>query len=330
MKQITLGLAFAAATLAFTHQAKAQMPYNFAASTVAYQPLTNGTSLNGTNLWDESTTYVIPLGFWFKINGVSTNKVALTGGAFLSADTVGTQNGFGLLSGSIQDRGKFSSESPIRYTTTGTSGSRIFKLEIFNAGFSDEGKNYGTLDDSLNMQVWLYEGSNVVELHYGSSRISHFNDYFGNVFMMGYLKNFDLSAGTFDKVYVLKGSLTSPTLDSMTMAGMMNPKGFATVPTSGMTYKFTPKNNTTGISGPVAASLCRIYPTQVVDQLTIESKTNAPLSYEIVSMNGASLRNGSIASGWEQLDMSALSAGMYIVKLRNTNNEVDVQKFVKQ
>ncbi len=330
MKKIALITTFTFAALTSAQQASAQMPYNFSASTVAYQPLTNGTSVNGSTMWDENNTFVIPLGFSFKLNGVTTNKIALVGGAFISADTVGVQNGFGLLSSTIQDRGKFNTESPIRYTTSGTAGSRIFKLELFNVGFSDEGKNYGTLDDSLNMQVWLYEGTNAVELHYGSSRITHFNDYFGTVFMMGYLKNFDLAAGTFDKVYVLKGSLTSPTLDSMTMADMLNPRGFATVPTSGMTYKFTPKNNSTGIGGPVLTNLCKIYPTQVTNQLTIESNSNTALTYEVLSMNGASIRTGNMTTGREQLDLSILSSGMYMVRLRNSRNEVDLQKFVKQ
>jgi hypothetical protein len=71
------------------------------------------------------------------------------------------------------DRGELTgiSQSPISYKMEGNAGSRILKIEWKNAGFVGEIGELGTLNDYVNFQVWLFEGSNDVEMHYGPNMV---------------------------------------------------------------------------------------------------------------------------------------------------------------
>jgi len=149
MKNILLGAALCI-TAGPAITVHAQHPYNFSKTTATYTPLTNATIANN-GIWYDTSSYTIPVGFNFKMNGTNSTTITLRDGVFIGPDNNTIQNGFGILGTSLQDRnvGKTVSASPIRYTTTGTAGSRIFKLEVSNAGFSEEGQ-YNTDNDSIS------------------------------------------------------------------------------------------------------------------------------------------------------------------------------------
>ena len=63
--------------------------------------------------------------------------------------------------------------SPISYATEGEAGSQIFKLQYKNAGFlGEEPDTSGLLPSSINFQIWFYEGSNDIEIHFGPSNFA--------------------------------------------------------------------------------------------------------------------------------------------------------------
>jgi hypothetical protein len=162
--------------------------------------------------------------------------------------TKGTDlNGFAIGDIDIADRGRKGggvSRSPIRYTTAGTAPDRIFKLELANAGFLDELAIYNTMDDSINLQIWIYETSNIVEYHFGSSRISNPNDYFhllGSGPVMGYLKHVDYDMFSGGNVYYLKDSSSVIKVDTFALPpSAFPPYALSAWPADGTVFRFTP------------------------------------------------------------------------------------------
>ena len=56
--------------------------------------------------------------------------------------------------------------SPVSYKYENVNGQQILKIQHKNVGFFD-----GEPGDFANFQTWLYEGSNMIEFHYGESEI---------------------------------------------------------------------------------------------------------------------------------------------------------------
>ncbi len=321
-------------TAAFTLAAgsiKAQMPYRYSVKNQAYAPLTGATSVNGLTAWADSNNYMIPIGFNFKMGGKTITKISLVEMNSVATDTTGTVSGMSFIGTSLIDRGLITgtSKSPVRYTTTGNAGSRIFKLEIFNAGFYDENDLYSTLDDSLNLQIWLYEDSNAVELRYGPSKISHYSDYF---FMggplVGYLKDMNRTTMNYDKLYLLKGNPATPTLDSVSGITTTLPTLNA-FPQSGTVYRFVPKTSPTAIKNTEGNFNLKVYPTLCTDRLFIENNVTEPILYKVISTTGVTVISGNLSSGKNELDISHLPAGMFVLVINN-GSDTDIYKFIKQ
>lgn len=299
--------------------ATAQLHYTFKAGTMAYTPLNGATSVTGGKTWTGYTSYTLPLGFNFKIDGVTTQTMILSGTQLHRPIVAKKLSGFLPTSTGLVDRGALSgtSRSDIRYTTTGTLGSRIFKVEFANAGFEDEMDQFGELKDSTNLQIWLYEGSNAVEYHFGKSGLRHFDEYFGGRFLSGYVKNFDTAANNWEKIYYLTGTANAPTLDSTTTAPST---GIATYPVSGQVYRFAPKGSTTAVELPAPRSLATVFPTRCQNNVQIRNTAGVPLQTTIYNTEGRVAMQLEIRSGDCQLDLSRMPAGVYIVRLTDPAN----------
>jgi len=328
MRKIITGVI--CALLLATNAVNAQMPYKLSVQSQTYTPLTGGIPVN-TAAWTDSTNFVIPIGFDFKIGGKTINSIALAEGNSIASDTTGVVSGMSFLGTAMIDRGIVSgtSKSPIRYMLTGGAGKRVFRLEIFNAGFADENDLYGTLDDSVNLEIWLFEDSNAVEVHYGPSKISHINDYFFNGGpLVGYMKNINRATEDYEMLYLLKGNPAAPTIDSAGSGSMTFPS-LSSYPVSGTTYRFVPKSTaTTAIEAIQAKDQIKVYPTVCNDRLYIDNGLEAA-NYKIISLSGSQLQNGKISYGQNQLDVSGLAPGMYLLTVNGFSFE-STYKFMKQ
>ena len=217
MRYITLTIAIIFTCLT---QVQAQMPYDVSVKNEQYTPLDNAIPLSDTSIWDDPV-YNIPLGFNYKIGDEELNSIYFKFENLISPDTgIEIINGFVCMDIDLIDRGAIDSngsKSPIRYKVVGTPGNRICKIEVFNAGFYAEFEEYGTLDDSINVQFWLYENGHKFEVHYGSSKISNPTEYFnfGTGPLVGYADYFNTNnaSGT---IYALSGTTSNPYIDSIT------------------------------------------------------------------------------------------------------------------
>jgi len=325
-------------SLLLSAPALAQMPtYNFSYYTDTYTSLTSGTSVNGSTLWDGSiNSYIIPVGFTFQVDTFETNNCFLRYGYLTEADSSSTieTHGFSMIDAALVDRGKLTgtSLSPIRYEVSGTPGNRIFKLEMANAGFQVEDDKFGTLNDYINIQEWWYEGSNIVELRYGPSQVTY-SVYFdwGGKPMIFYTPYKSLSGssggGTY---YVVSGDPAAPTIDSVVFGPFGNPTYTGTLlnsyPANGQVYRFTPKN--LSVNNVVLQSV-NVYPTAAQNEVMVDYSNNEKADYKVVSINGSVTNiKGLLDHGTTHIDVSALPAGMYLIKLQSAQGNA-TKKFVK-
>lgn len=240
---------FAAIALFSCTMASAQFFYNFRATTGTYAALTSGTSMNGSTVWDEEN-FTAPMPFSWQMDSTITlnefNLALWLPGAMADTNDFSDGNAFLLSDADAADRSIFSSSassSPIRYLTTGTAPFRIFKVEMANAGFYDEGNSFSTMNDFFNVQVWIYETTNIVEFHYGTSQVSHGSDYFsaGSGPVVGYLSHVDFNSGATGNLFSLSGNPTAPSLDSLDITVSTPTTGLNSWPANGTIYRFVPK-----------------------------------------------------------------------------------------
>ncbi|MEK6616027.1 MAG: hypothetical protein AABZ32_07945, partial [Bacteroidota bacterium] len=160
------------------------VPYTFSYSMGTYTNLVNPISINAGLTWDDPT-FSIPIGFNFTLwnNTISTiNTDVFWLGGILTPSVSGIQPFLGYLA-DITDRastptnwdGMPGSLSPISYEVTGTTGNKIFKMEWKNAGFYEDINNNSVSTDYVNLQMWLYEGTNNIEIRFGNSSITQPN-----------------------------------------------------------------------------------------------------------------------------------------------------------
>lgn len=160
---------------AYSNHSRGSFNYNLSTTTEPYEELTGDISLNNGEIWDDPE-YSVTLPFSFELNGTTTNHLFFaTLGAGLA-----TEAGTDLLSvvtpfeTDLLDRGaldEIESLSPISYKVEGAAGSRIFKLQIKNAGSYAELFENGTMDMFVNFQLWIYETSSKLEFRYGPNDI---------------------------------------------------------------------------------------------------------------------------------------------------------------
>lgn len=128
-----------------------------------YEPLVNPTDIGFFTDWNDTISDYITLPFTFRYQNAAVNNVVISSEGDLYL------NGQKHL---ISDRGhitginmdyKSAGRGKVSYTTTGTVGNRIFKVEYKNV--SRRGDTQG--NDTLNFQIWLHESDYAIEYRAG-------------------------------------------------------------------------------------------------------------------------------------------------------------------
>ncbi len=294
----------------------AQNIYYFDVDFQPYQSLNQqGVTLNENNIWDEPK-FAVPLGFEFFFFDARIDTL-FTGdgiGAFLHnlpkpELTPSESNRFIVpYETDLQDRGALAgtdSESPIVFRWEGFPGQRIFKMEWANAGFFDEREEYGTMNDFVNIQLWIYEATSVIEFHYGESQIS---DPIVNFFGLNG-PTIGIMSSVLSLPIVLIGDPESPDLTNDLSVAV----GLDATPPSGTVYRFTPDLETVNpiSSNSIIEPNFSIIQNQQNQQISILSEQ--PQLIKLYNLNGQLLDSKHIHqhSNW---DMSLLSPGMYLLQ----------------
>lgn len=311
-----------------------------------YVALTGATNHTAGRIWAENITQ-IPIGFTSKIGDKTAENFICFGntvGAYaLASDTNGVVNWFLPIGwdGGVCDRGVKSGipKSPIRFQTDGVSPNRIFKVEMFNTGFFYDCLVNGA-QDSLNIQFWIYETSNIIEIRFGSSYLMNPTPYprlgaFG-VPIFGYIKDDSISTimgitrtYKFAKGYNLTGNPNAPIVDSFYNYSSPIP-GLTSYPDSGTVYRFIPKAVAASIGESTIATKFQVYPTFTTDNITVLSTHNAATTARIIDQNGRLVSFiERVEKGTNTIDVSQFATGNYVLEMANTEGKA-VYKFTKQ
>jgi len=309
--------------------------YTFSKTTGTYNHLSGSTSLTNGLMWDDPE-FTIPIGFDVKIYGTTTNTLFTSiywfGSGLNGKDSTVSplmlpfnvdlvDRGFDDLLG----EGSAGGLSNVSYLTTGSTGSRIFKLEFRNVGFYGDYSDDDTCQDSANFQIWMYEGSNDIEYRYGTSGIADLDVAFefetgpGVGIWRFYDYNNDLFIG---KGIALTGNASNPTSVSDGAATVPNLNGM--IP-DGTIYKFQYSNVSLVQDIPFLETQIKLSPIPAKSFLKIETTLNYDNQVMIVDAAGKSI-SAIVVEG--KLGISDLPVGVYQLQLP-VNSQIIQKRFVK-
>lgn len=311
---------------------QAQPGYDFSYKTgQPYTPLSSGTNISAGIVW-EFENWTIDMPFSFGLGGSSINKFHIFFNSMMPAsDTEGVLSTFipfGVISMMDRGNGTGTALSPIRHTIEGAAPSRVFKLEYWNAGVrSLDGPFIPT--DSLNLQVWVYETSGVVEFHYGDSYFADPAQVFdGDGPIVAYIRDFDIDNDTFAKAYTLKGNPEAPVIDSVDYTD--DPFLLDAMPAKGTVYRFAPKKEGSSVGEKELLSRFSVYPTKTAGNLYVRNSYDLKGRMELFSVTGQQVAGSTILTpGINELDLSSLPAAMYLLQITTTQGRV-VYRFTKE
>lgn len=323
--------------------------YDLSSRTSIYSPLENGAlALPAEEQWEPfATTFAVDLGFEFNMLGTPTTGLEnfITTGilTILDSENVPENTPFPVIitnAFQFENRAEIPGNDPslIRYETIGEPGEQIFKIEYANAGYLIELEELGTLDLFFNMQVWLYEGSNCIELRYGPNNIEGSEDFILDE-ASGFVTGLVVSTlaqvfGAPGRPYAIfpTGDTQNPVEDELVdFMGTLEENPFLDdFPTDGLLFSFCPE----GVDPPVNTNDLlldldwNLYPNPVDQVLTIDFQSLDNGRYELLSTDGVLMKTGQINQGQILIDVSGLASGHYITKV-TTDEGFAAKRFFK-
>jgi hypothetical protein len=229
--------------------------YTYSPLTQPYNNITNATVISPVG-WDYLTVDTVPFPFQFKYYGMNFDTFYLAGGLggfeyfgggyfgnyeLLFYDAPIFDRGFGI--------------SPISYSITGTQPNRIVKVQIENGGFIYDANE----TDFFDVQVWFYETTNVIEMHYGPNSVSNPDSWY-----QGYDGPSVALVRDTITYLALFGPALNPTPSTTTSTYYVTGS-----PPLGTVYRFTPLNNL--IEEP-PVFFQKIYPNPSTGTFTLDAK----------------------------------------------------------
>lgn len=303
--------------------------------TTSYAPLSSSATEvifpNDGASWDDDQSEPITIPFNFKYQKVDIPQLSIeSNGALIIKYPEENFQIFGLymdLAAGSGDRGK------VYYETTGTEGNRIFKIEFRNVSTY---MNY-TGNDTVNMQIHLHEGSNIIDIVAGycnipvenfistvedlseekelliSGLISNAGDYISVDETESYAHLTVPDGSGYRDTLILVDVLESETisLDEFVKIAL---KGY---PTSGTVIRYTPRDYTSAPS-IIAESSVNLYPNPSSKELFVEVQDYALYTYEIYDIQGRKVMNGQLKN--TAINIEHLAAGQYIIQLHSAQH----------
>lgn len=306
--------------------------YTFSHATNTYTELDNPILLSPEDeVWDDPD-FSISLPFNFQYFGVDQ-------GSFFSQEDLGT-----ILYGSLGSTTPMfipvncdvidlgheidSAQSSISYQVVGATGTRILKVQWKNVGFYDNVIENAVPTDSMNFQVWFYEGSNRIEIRFGSSHITDPLNFFElpgpGIFLV---RSFDLDMETITPSYYLYGNPASPTMELTSDLEVLSMSHLDGMPANGQTYIFTPFTEPVSEVENWDLQNLTVYPNPANDLISIgNSGALDVLNIQVMDLAGRFVK--SFENLTEALSIEDLTPGSYFVRI-STNRGVTNKSFSK-
>ena len=312
-----------------------EFPYDFSHFTDEYVELENPTSLTDNEVWDDPDL-TIPLGFTFNYFGYAASNLYIDGdmslGSMMNTSILKDFSTNILLpfEADLIDAGFSSgiSESSINYEVVGESPDRICKIEWNNCAFYNEMDEYGTADDIVNFQLWIYEGTSDIEVRFGEMSIVYPElNLDGLNPLVGLAGNVSTSTDYIEHLGVLTGPHDGPTLTQFDSPDdIFESELIVGIPTEGQVYRFANTNVGVGENEEVQ-TFTEVYPSPFVNQIKVQTELTG--DYKLFNLTGQEVKNGILDRKLIEIDTSELPTGIYILKLGDEINS-STHRLVKQ
>lgn len=340
MKQSLFLVLWAFASSVSYGQSSINFEYELTAANSAYTPLENP-SLLTDGVWDDPS-FSFPIGFDFVFDSKTYQTLgmndAFNGGILYFDNEENTASNSDFIVAYYSDiidpgYNEEISKGFIAHETVGEIGQRICKIEWNNVAFYNEVTWAGTANIVVNFQLWLYEGSNDIEWHFGEESVNNPEVHELYAPLIGLMYDMDMNTEEFTALFSIAGDITNPQIDLITDLYSGYPSTLDQDPTEGMVYRLTAmsESETTSIQRSTLESTISVYPTIVQDQITIDVdiKNQEKISIEVVNVFGQSCIMVQNSTQQQTIDMSTLSSGQYFIKA-SSDKGIWSQKIVKQ
>ena len=276
----------------------------------AFNPSTNAYTLQGLN---SQTVYFYNLPFTF--DGIKTIAIQPNGNLRIDNDS-----SLIIIDAAFTYLDSIDSSSSISHVIDGIPGNYILKCQWKNLKI-----RVGSAINFVNLQIWIYQASSVIEIHYGprsANNASGFNTTSGPQVGMFYSRdNFTLC---YEKLWIT-GSPTNFAIDSAANYSFLAMSG---VPDSGTVFRFNPRFGSTEISELNIGGSIEIFPNPSGRVINIKADGNAIGAFKIVNSIGEIVKSGYSPKESHTIDISELSVGVYEVIIGNDKN-IRSKKFIK-
>jgi hypothetical protein len=204
----------------------------------------------------------------------------------------------------------------VRYKTEGLAPFRIFKVEWFKVGFEDE-------PGTVSFQIWLYETTNVIQVHLGDQQVPDPSANFYNSIspMIGVIVDLSILPNdqlVFGYAHFVQGSPTAPT-DTVLVDWLMPadfdapPFGCEDVPQNGLVFTFTPQDVTGTRS--VATEKLTFFPNPASDQIILNESLSLSKRVQLIDLQGRIVQETELGAGDNVLRLAPdLTPGMYCLR----------------
>jgi len=286
--------------------------YSFTHSTGTYADLPSPTVLSSP-YWDDYSIYPVHLPFAFTYFGTAFDSVWVMSG--FEGFTYDPNSGFGDYEIGSYEYAELTDNqtqtATISIQTTGSAPNRIFKIETKNAGFYNNSS--GT--DYVSYQLWFYETSNVIEIHFGPNSVLDPASWE----IPGSTGPGIILAKTAAQFLALSGPAANPnattTFVSYTVTG---------APADGMIYIFTPTS--TGIDEKLSRASFSVYPNPTNGKFQIEAKDlTFDGQFNIYDVTGKLVYQSTVSFVNRLSAEVELASGIYTSEL-NDGKEIIIRK----
>lgn len=290
--------------------------YTFTNFTEDYNDLIGATPISNGDIWDDPE-YILTLPFSININGVTMSSLIITDGIVLQNTISPISQAMSPFSPDLIDRGDggTTSLSPISYKIEGVVGSQILKIEFKNCGASDD----SSLSMFVNFQIWIYEGSDIIEYRYGPSFITDPSVFYetetGSIIGVASVDDDENLSNS----HFLIGPVANPTLSSANIFVYV-----IGTPQPNTVYRFTPTTLTTlSLNKPKVF----VYPNPSQNSIFINGLEDSAV-YEIYDSKGILVHKGLLELSNSEVKITALNSGVYFIRVLSDKSAV-TKRFIK-
>jgi len=292
----------------------AQVSYRFEQTTGTYAELVGATVIQNPNFGSGDFHLIDLTGetFWFyktpfPFGGVKTFNLQTNGNLRIDNDS-----SMIIIDGAFVFLDSIDNNSEISYKVEGSGGNKIVKVQWKNVKIRT-----GQANNFINFQIWVYQATGIIEMHYGLSSANNASGYteLGATAgpHVGIFYAPDNLSSIYEKLW-LSNEPSNLQTDSAKTFGFRALKG---VPSNGAVYKFVPKFSL--VSAPeINNKLISIYPNPATNEINF----TVPQTGIITDITGKTVLTFGEAG---TITVSGLASGVYLL----TTREGGRAKFIK-